>query len=59
MSSISPPLPLSTRSLQAQARADMNSQDKNLNKSQPSLLDKVLAAWIAPYQGMSDFYLRF
>ncbi|WP_211452109.1 hypothetical protein [Collimonas antrihumi] len=59
MSSISPPLPLSTRSLQAQARADMHSHEKNLTKSQPSLLYKVLAAWIAPYQGMSDSYLRF
>ena len=59
MSSISPPLPLSTLSMQAQARADMYSHDKNPTKSQPSLLDKLLGAWIAPYEGMSDCYLRF
>jgi hypothetical protein len=45
--------------MQAQARADMHSHDKNLTKSQPSLLDKLLGAWIAPYEGMSDCYLRF
>ncbi|SDX73108.1 hypothetical protein SAMN04515617_106114 [Collimonas sp. OK242] len=59
MASISPPLPLSTRSMQAQARPDRHSHDKNLTKRQPSLLDKVLAVWNAPYKKMAGSFLRF
>jgi len=59
MASISPPLPLSTRSMQAQARPDMHSHDESLTKQQPSLLDRVLAAWIAPYRTIGDSFVRF
>ncbi|HWW06391.1 hypothetical protein [Collimonas sp.] len=59
MASISPPLPLSTRAMQAQARPDMHFHGKNLTKQQPSLLDKVLAVWSAPYKKLGGSFLRF
>ncbi|MDB5765396.1 MAG: hypothetical protein JWQ61_210 [Collimonas fungivorans] len=55
MASISPPLPLSTRAMQAQARPDMY----KTTQQQPSLLDKVLAVWSAPYKKLSGSFLRF
>jgi len=55
---ISPPA-MSTRAMHAQARADAHSRDKNPTKPQSSLLDRVLAAWIAPYQGMGGSFPRF
>jgi hypothetical protein len=45
--------------MQAQARPDRHSHDKNLTKRQPSLLDKVLAVWNAPYKKMAGSFLRF
>jgi hypothetical protein len=59
MASISPPLPLSTRSMQAQARPDMQFHGKNPTTQQPSLLDKVLAIWSAPYKRLGGSFLRF
>ncbi|WP_211461830.1 hypothetical protein [Collimonas silvisoli] len=59
MASISPPLPLSTRSMQAQARPDMYSHGKNPVQQQPSLLDKILTIWSAPYKRLGSSFLRF
>jgi|GEM_PF-1235745 len=56
MASISPPLPLSTRAMQTQARPDMY---KTPAQQQPSLLDKVLTVWSAPYKKLSGSFLRF
>ncbi|AIY42907.1 hypothetical protein LT85_3749 [Collimonas arenae] len=63
MASISPPLPMSarsiTRTMQAQARFDAHFDGKNPAKQQPGLLDKILAVWSAPYKKMGGSFLRF
>lgn len=61
---ISPPLPMSARSIahtmQAQARLDARKFSKQRSIQQtPGLLDKILAVWSAPYKRMSGSFLRF
>jgi len=60
MASISPPLPMSTRSMQAQARPDnyFHATDSAVNAG-PSWIEKVLTIWTSPYKRLSGSFLRF
>ncbi|AMO98974.1 hypothetical protein CAter282_1072 [Collimonas arenae] len=60
MASISPPLPLSTRSMQAQAHSDnsFHAIGSAVN-ARPSWIEKILTVWTAPYKRLSGSFLRF